>query len=217
MYPVLHTLLEAWPEQQQSIDEAMFWIKANGLPWLKAAGGRVAYRGMTPGVSSHQDFFTKTIRTDRKPLSSSDDLHETLNDSIENCGKVANRTNAAFVSGNLTRANGYTGGIAHNARIVIFTSPFNYTWAPDIYDAWVQFSDQAMHFHDDDDDDHSGHKFIDVDWKGDDNSLKEALSGDHEIMVATRGYAAFDYHFWWKHIAPLLNIDPTISDTHGAR
>ncbi len=125
--PVAHIDYAAMAQQ------VVAYMRANAKPWLAQTknGALMVYRGIEDDrVTAHA--FTQNIRQDRRPKDTDQQRHMAFNKVIAAAGGVANRSNAAFVSGDKSTAEAY-------GRPFVFVpvGDFRYTWSPEYAD-WTQ-------------------------------------------------------------------------------
>lgn len=126
---------------QQLLDTANKVVKIiqqQCKPYLAEVGvkGPVMYRGTSyTGYAAIQ-----AIRTDRRPKDSSEKIHDEMNASIAAHNLVANRSNAAFVTGDRHTASDYGDRGGGGAHVSIPIGKFNYTWSPRMSDATHEWS-----------------------------------------------------------------------------
>jgi hypothetical protein len=108
------------------------FLKKNCAIWLKQTdNGRVkAYRGYEKS-GKNEMAFTKKVRKNRVPKDSGAYEHKAFNFLIKKCGKIANRENSVFVSGDMGQADNYG-----NVFVTIPIGKFAYTWHED-FDDWT--------------------------------------------------------------------------------
>lgn len=119
--------------------ETARFLSENCDPWLRESKGAIAYRGIS---KHHTDAdvlaYIKRVRSDRKPKDTPENVHNVFNKIIATCGKVANRTNAAFVTGDKWQAGEYGSVYA-----VFPIGNFNYTWMENVSD-WTNLQNQLV-------------------------------------------------------------------------
>ena len=125
--PVAHIDYAAMAQQ------VVAYMRANAKPWLAQTknGALMVYRGIEDdSITAHA--FTQNIRQDRRPKDTDKQRHQAFNKVIAAAGGVANRSNAAFVSGDKPTAESY-------GRPFVFVpvGDFRYTWSPEYAD-WTQ-------------------------------------------------------------------------------
>lgn len=217
-------------EINNSIKDHIDLVKKNCKPWLKKAGGfeNLAFRGLKNPID--ETFFKKSIRKNRNPRDSKKIVHSMWNKIIKNAGLTANRSNSAFVTGNIYDA-GYYGDI----YLFFPIGNFKYTWSPlfrdwnyDLHPAQVDlisffkkiknitnlspeeimekyninYNTMSKSIHD-----------IDLqilypfyedilqnNLKGNDNSLKEALNSGKEIMIYADSAYYLSYHKFYDEL-----------------
>jgi hypothetical protein len=131
---------QAYSEDTKTLIE---YIIANCKPWMQAAYGEVAWRGvrkykwLTRGETA-PNAFVRNTRSDRVPKDSDKKLHKLYNLWIRLAGGVANRSNSIFVSGNRREAHAYG-----KVYAVYPIGQFNYTWSPRL-DDWYSNLEQDM-------------------------------------------------------------------------
>lgn len=175
---------------EDSVSQAVQWIKTNGMKWIEETQGRVAWRG------AREDYGYATvrpIRTNRAPSDSSQSMHEMMNDLISDAGKYANRENALFVTGDQKFASDYKFRRGRT-YVVVPQDGYHYTWSPTMRDAYtwmdvmnkVQIQRQQTNGDMDEMYAEMDRRAAEVKWLGDDGTLRDALMSGHEIMVASR-------------------------------
>lgn len=82
------------------------------------------------GIKSNDDALYGKPFEARKPKDSNRDLHELVNDAINNLGFTANRENAMFVTGDRSQASGY----GHALYIMFPVDGFSFTWSQTVKD-----------------------------------------------------------------------------------
>jgi hypothetical protein len=102
-------------------------------PWLKAAKGQIAFRGIQYDKSLA---FTRPVRPNRRPKDSPEETHEFFNKLITLAGGVANRNNSAFIT-----TSEYTANIYGTRYVVFPVGQFDYTYAMSYYD-WYEEDDK---------------------------------------------------------------------------
>lgn len=125
--PVAHIDYTAMAQQ------VVAYMRANAKPWLAQTknGTLMVYRGIEDdSITAHA--FTQNIRQDRRPKDTDKERHIAFNKVIAAAGGVANRSNAAFVSGDKDTAEGYG-----RAFVFVPLGDFRYTWSP-AYADWTQ-------------------------------------------------------------------------------
>ncbi len=132
----------AWPLDPVNVkasDERLAdYIYEQAQPWMLSTdtGQLRVYRGV--GGKFHP-VFTAPIRTDRKPMDTPEHKHQGFNAIIAAAGGRANRSNAAFVSGDPKFASAYG-----EVYVFIPLGNFHYTWSP-LYRDWTSdFTLDAM-------------------------------------------------------------------------
>jgi adenylate kinase family enzyme len=182
----------------QELTELANKIRTEAQPWLREVGlddyhYRV-YRGFQSGSPDY--IRIRSPRENRKPVDSPEELQEWMNKQIEEKGLVANRSNSFFVTGSPSFAEGYG-----EVYIGIPLGPFNYTWSGDIRDWYVYFKNAAnagipsltrqnsayrelMQIENTDNESLiSAKKKFRAYLRGDDGSIKEAISTGNEILL----------------------------------
>lgn len=139
-------------------------VKESCDPWLRACGRRTVWRGMRDKTLNK--WFTFNVRTNRRPMDSSNREQEDWNRKLNDDGCTAQRHNSLFVSGDSSFAHGY--GIVY---AVFPVGPFYYSWSN-------QFRDASGH------ESYAWHE-ASV-FKCDDGSLIEAIDSGNEIMIKCR-------------------------------
>lgn len=118
------------------------YIQQHCKPWLQESGLKMVWRG-DGSFPKEKDVTIKTLRQDRRPRDSLRKHHDDLNRSIEINGKIANRSNGMFVTGDRRTAQTYEGVL-----VVAFpVGKFNYTWSPVIGDAAEDFNNEHRAIH----------------------------------------------------------------------
>lgn len=98
---------------------------------------------MWSGRASKDVWMEKTIRKNRRPKDTPDDLHERLDDLfLEEYGERY-RSNAVFCSGDLSQADGY--GTTTYGIFPIGNS-YSYCWSGTIKDLYMEIEDEANYF-----------------------------------------------------------------------
>lgn len=120
-------------EQFSDQEELNQFILTNCQPYLKESNNQLLYRGT---ADSDADVFIKPVRRDREPMSSSQFLTDLFNEKIKAAGKIANRNNAMFCTGNRSSAWEYGHVFA-----VFPIGMFDYTWSPTAIDWYRKYSD----------------------------------------------------------------------------
>lgn len=100
-------------------------LLVNCSEWLSQTqnGKIVAYRGFLGHKYESQLAFTRAVRKRRAPKDTDFRIHREFNRMIKTCGKVANRSNAFFASGNKYEAQDYG-----HVYAVFPSNGFHYTW-----------------------------------------------------------------------------------------
>lgn len=155
-------------------------IKQKCGPWLKAVGKDIVFLRGYGAVKSW--VFQRDTRTDRRPRDSGQDSHDAMNAAIAEAGLTANRSNAVFVTSDGDFAGSYSDDTA--TYIVFPVGEFNYTWSPDVEDAI--------------------HGAEGVQWRGDDNSLRDAAHSGHEVMISSTSTINVRASFYEAYIYDLL-------------
>ena len=97
------------------------YINKNCSQWYQESKGKPLYRGFdSTGINLA---FTKKVRKDRNPKDSKKRDHIAFNMLIKQCGKVANRSNALFASGDQYVASEYG-----KVYVIFPIGNYNYTW-----------------------------------------------------------------------------------------
>lgn len=154
---------------------------------------RVLLRGTTlsSSMKSHVAYI-RSIRADRRPRTSSQVEHDRFNERIEQAGKVANRSNSLFCTGDIDQAAEYSDSIDgnwdQNAIYVVFPiGRFNYTWSPALKD-WIGITNPDMEFP----------------IKGDDGTLQQAIKSGKEVMIQANQALLIYSPFYYDIILPML-------------
>lgn len=177
---------DTYSEDEREAEHAVRLILQHGTEWFRQSGGRVVWRGKHTATSR---VLTQRVRTNRKPLNSDEETHEWFNQDLKRRGCVANRSNAAFVSGSRSRAATYG-----NLFVAIPMGKFNYTWSPIARDAYLMRrtimagQDEPNMF------------------KCDDGSLERAITSGHEIMIACEQVILIPEHLWSHWVIHKLKL-----------
>lgn len=132
---LLHNLiLQERTVEAIEIDMLRQQIRKQCQPYLRAVKGnfghRAMYRGME-GVSNFRLYRTLPLRSNRNPVSSSIQLHDILDSTIETLAGFKARSNSLFVTGNILNAQEY------GETFLIFPiGDFKFVWSPLIADAY---------------------------------------------------------------------------------
>lgn len=124
----------AWPLDPVNVkasDERLAdYIYEQAQPWMLSTdtGQLRVYRGVSRG---YDPVFTAPVRQDRLPTDTPEDKHRAFNAIIAAAGGRANRSNAAFVSGDKGFASGYG-----DVYVFIPLGQFHFTWSP-LYRDWT--------------------------------------------------------------------------------
>lgn len=180
--------------QQVDVTKVVQFIRKHCHQWLDETGGKhPIYRGFASPPK--QNIVIRDVRKNRQPLNSRTKDHHAFNKMIKICGKVANRSNAVFVTGNKFWAKMYG-----ELRVVIPVGNFNYTWHA-LHGDWmadtreilsVGRNDSNYAISGDKEDSDIEHP-IDVPYTkklfcpgllGDDGTLLNALKQGNEIMIS---------------------------------
>lgn len=187
-YPTLLSLLEtpqimdtsAYVETIHRICES---LNQHCRPWLEEIDYNLnvaAWRGSSKTIPKYE---MSTLRTDRiSHMDQEDQL--SWNISIKKAGKIANRTNSFFVVGSREAA-------SHFGKPYVFIplGRFHYTWSPVAADAaqWMSSAPDdelaALRAH-----------TLTLPFKGDDGSIKQALSATREVMVYSDSKSGFMFN-----------------------
>lgn len=110
------------------------YMKKNAAPWMAQTKNGVlqVYRGVDDSGLGYTYTFTQNIRQDRRPKDTDKKRHQEFNQAIASVGGVANRSNAAFVSGDYNQAEPYG-----SVYVFVPLGDFHYTWSPEYAD-WTQ-------------------------------------------------------------------------------
>lgn len=138
-------------------------------PWLAAAGGEIAWRGldMEVRIDSDTPMVRRRVRTNRKPRDTPQSYHDEMRSAIESAGLTANRHNSIFCTGDHQTAQEY----AYNSTAAVFPiGEFRYTWSEFISDPANMGRNE--------------YPIDDTTWQGDNGTLEEAIQSGHEIMIA---------------------------------
>jgi hypothetical protein len=183
------------PDTEEQIAE---WLSLHCRPWLKAANGEVAYRGVADHIV---DWKVKPVRKDRMSTNTPEEYHEVLQDVIKSHGFTANRTNSLFVTGDVEQARDYG-----TPCVAIPVGYFHYTWFGCTRDPYTMITN------------HSGLNgkpslppeeieamLWNLDVRGDDKrgTLQDAINSGHEIMVECDKVALINAYRWSKIVEHL--------------
>lgn len=118
--------------------------------------------------------------TPRDPVDTDLQTHNLFNQAIQNAGKTADRSNAIFTSGSLRVAKRYG-----DTNLVFPIGDFYYTWSTKVADwYWYMVPVQSQ----------IGLENLEYSIRGDDNSLKQAIKSNHEIMLhCPNGYYVYPH------------------------
>lgn len=108
----------------QIIKSIVSFIRANCQPWLSQTeeGQYYAYRGLYEPPKGFVAF-RKNVRAQREPKDTDWHVHMAFNEIIAMCGKVANRSNAVFVTGDYELASRFG-----DVFVAVPIGDFKYTW-----------------------------------------------------------------------------------------
>lgn len=186
------SLLNTKEVLKPQVEEIFKLITRECKPWFREIGdpSNKVYRGFAREPKSQ--IFRKSVRQNRRPRDSKPEDHDEFNRVIGMCGKVANRSNAVFVTGEYPDAASYG-----KAYVVIPIGNFNYTWHT-VAEDWTANKYQILRPTDLDD--------IDLcnEIKGDDNTLKTAILSNHEIMISCKEILGISPPFYNYIIQPAL-------------
>jgi hypothetical protein len=119
-----------------SIMLAAKYMRLHCQPWINTVGLKhIVYRG----TKTTNPIYVRAVRSDRTPRDSIQPMHTLFDELITMAGGVANRTNSAFVTSDLSIANIYG-----NPRIAIPAGNFNYTWSPIWKDWYAHISNNRL-------------------------------------------------------------------------
>lgn len=138
-------------EGADAVAEMHELIRRDCQPWLKAAGGLNAFRGMKidagfmkPIIDDSNRFILATTRKDRKPADSPQWLHDTMNEHfIEKIG-IPLRSQSVF-AGTIDTAFTYYNRETNNVYSVYPIGEFQYAWSDIIYDPTMIFYSNITH------------------------------------------------------------------------
>lgn len=161
-------------EDNQKADRAVALIIEHCQEWIKACGGRVAWRGVRQVAHG---IIIAPVRKDRRPLSSSSDMHQAFQQALGDC--PAHRENSAFITGDDRRT------IAYGSTYAAFPmGAFNFAWSPDVRDAYSI---------------HTLGKWDNPEYKCN-QDLPDALRSGHEIIVACEKILLVPAHIWDPYV-----------------
>lgn len=178
-YPTIHRLFEAAETDQHSIQRAVDWLEEHGREWLAEAGTSQALRWQRR--KSRRNWELKTVHQDRNPSAMEVAEQQAANEVIAQSNLVANRSNSLFCAGGVNDA--FDDG---HIMVLVPMGPFNYTWSPQVDDMNVW--KRALEWnHGPFDAGDFARKLRDgsfnIEFKGDDGSLRSAIRSKHEIMI----------------------------------
>ena len=113
--------------QMIQVNRLVEFIRANCQPWLAATknGQHKVYRGVDENITA----WIQNVRSDRSPKDTNESRHHMFNAIISRAGGIANRSNAAFVSGDK-----YTADTYGTPYVIFPIGDFRYTWSPEYAD-----------------------------------------------------------------------------------
>lgn len=189
-------------------------IESRCKRWFSEGGGAqvgsILYRGVTRDLG---DSAITKVRTDRTPMNTSLALTTVWNDAITKSGRVANRTNSMFTSGNKALARGYATG-SDTLYVVFPLGIFKYTWSIGLTDWFISLSqlftwaerDEIEKFANDPS--KSRPESLDTklipSLRGDDNSMDAAIMSGNEVMIHSREVLMVRESFYDSQVLPLL-------------
>lgn len=189
-YPTLLSLREtgtlklSGPSEQTLRAEAA-WAKENLAPWYEEAGTElVPYRGVRDWIGSLATLrHVRPGRSSRAPTGMLPSVQRLFDERISEAGLIAKRRNSYFVTGDIDAAM-----VFGNIVVAIPVGKFNYTWSPDIADAnfwrWELEGEWAQDEQPKDTDEEALRAALEqVNFRGDDGSLRAALESGHEILI----------------------------------
>lgn len=199
-YPTIQSLLVESNKFEGSLEDIARFLKANCVEAMNALGNAHMYRGFRG--NNRPDVFIYTVRENRTPLMMSASRTQMFNDRIADVGLVAHRTNSAMCTGNYDTASQFDSDVDESdgfPHLVFPIGPFNYTWFPDVEDGnWSNIpiigkieqlspEDRERLRHPQERaevvDKLYAMALADIEVRGDDGSLKEAIRSGNEIMV----------------------------------
>jgi len=175
-------------------EEIVAKIKRDCQPWLAAANGHIAYRGIRGAT---EDFVDGKVNQNRRPIDIEPAIHDEINDIFQSLGFVAQRGNSLFVSGSIKQAKFYgrdTGGVF----VVLPKGNFEFTWSPYIDDLNGQADEIEMM------DSNELERFINNNYQ-DGGNLREAIETGNEIMLHCKEFYAIDSDLYKEHIESELS------------
>jgi len=174
-------LFEADEDEQQDREielmHAIKTIKQDCQPFLEQAGGRLLFRGSNSFVSGKGPsklFQKRTVRTDRKPLSTDLLVHQASDDWFHDEFGIRGRSAAVFATGDHTAANTYG-----TVYAIFPIGDFKFIWSPVVRDLFVagrdiHFASQVVPYLE-----KAGYR---------DRDLAKAIKSSKEIMIACKEY-----------------------------
>ena len=202
-YHTLHRLLESQFDPEERLEACANLILDKAKPWLNAIGGvnnldkYILYRGMSSNTPSEEQGFVMNHRRHQQPrvsIAMPPDVKAAWQKSIHGAGKVADRENSLLCTGEALHADTFG-----SVMVIIPLGEFNYTWIEGIDDLnnwwWFELGDAGTeHMEDDEAErmDMMRERFLngelDLTIRGDDNSMKEALRDQAEIMLHVKDH-----------------------------
>lgn len=153
-------------------------IKEKCQPYLKEINGDIANYPLYRGIRKMIPSATKILHSEepRSPVDTDPETHELFNKIISDAGLIADRSNAAFVTGEHRVAKIYG-----QPYLVFPIGDFHYTWSTEVSD-WYTITKQEL-------------QELPNTIKGDDQSLKQSIKSKNEIMLhCPNGYYVYLYN-----------------------
>ena len=120
-----HSEVKRWAQGNRA--HIRGFLQEHCSEWIQATGGNRAYRGVK--TTGRLPMFTRTVRSDRRPLHSSEETHKWMQWVLHTAGSSAGRDNSLFVTGDETIAGSYG-----DRQVVLPMGSFSYTWLPGVMD-----------------------------------------------------------------------------------
>lgn len=167
-------IIELFEEEEFDQDAIVELIKRDCKPYFDASpGNRLMFRGMRG--RSKTKAFKRTVRADRAPKDTSDELHKAMDDwFLEKFGFKA-RSNAMFATGHATIAGTYGSLYA-----VFPIGDFEFVWSPNVDDLTLRTENLRP--------DEIPDVLEDCEFRK--TGLRSAINSQNEIMISCREYYA---------------------------
>ena len=164
-------------DHEAELQDAIKIIKRDCKPFLEQFEGRFLFRGSNSFVTGKgpTKFFQKrSVRTDRKPMNTDDDIHKVTDDWFNEKFGIRGRSGAMFATGNFGEARAYG-----TVYCIFPIGDFKFVWSPVVKDLFVAGRDinsakDAVPYLD-----KAGYR---------DTDFGKAIKSGKEIMIACKEY-----------------------------